>query len=69
MVVTPINNDRIIIRLSNTESVSQNIFKYTSLDKSKETKSKSSTCNYFLTTSLGRRDTIIDEIKNSYQFK
>ncbi len=59
MVVTPINNDRIIIRLSNTESVSQNIFKYTSLDKSKETKSKSSTCNYFLTTS----DKVADELK------
>ena len=50
MVVEPISNDKIRIKLSNTESVGQNIFKYTSLLKEKETKSKSSTCNYFLTT-------------------
>lgn len=50
MVIEPFSNDKIKIRLSNTESVTQNIFKYTSIDKLKETKSTSSTCNYFLTT-------------------
>lgn len=50
MVLEPITKEKIKIRLSNTESVGQNIYKYTSLSKKKETKSKSSTCNYFLTT-------------------
>ena len=60
MVVEPINNKCIKIKLSNTESVGQNIYKYTSFDKQKETKSKSSTCNYFLTTNK----TIAKELLN-----
>lgn len=50
MILEPINNKKLKIKLSNTESVSQNIYKYTSLDNIKETKSNSSTSNYFLTT-------------------
>ena len=59
MVVEPVNKNKIRIRLSNTESVGTNIYKYTSLDKLKETKSKSSTCNYFLTTSHDLANTLI----------
>lgn len=59
MVVEPLNKNKIRIRLSNTESVGTNIYKYTSLDKLKETKSKSSTCNYFLTTSHDLANTLI----------
>ena len=33
MVVEPLNKNKIRIRLSNTESVGTNIYKYTSLDK------------------------------------
>lgn len=59
MLVEPIANDKIIIRLSNTESVNQNIFKYNSISFEKESKGKSSTCNYFLTT----KEIVGDKIK------
>ena len=65
MVVEPIQKNNIKIKLSNTESVGQNIFKYTSFDKVKETKSKSSTCNYFLTTN-GKLAKELMEILNDF---
>ena len=68
MVVEPIQKNNIKIKLSNTESVGQNIFKYTSFDKVKETKSKSSTCNYFLTTN-GKLAKEIMEILNDFLFQ
>ena len=40
MLVEPITNNKIIIRLSNTESVNQNIFKYNSINFEKESKGK-----------------------------
>lgn len=64
MVVEPLNKNKIRIRLSNTESVGTNIYKYTSLDKLKETKSKSSTCNYFLTTSHDLANTLIASLND-----
>lgn len=59
MLVEPITNNKITIRLSNTESVNQNIFKYNGINFEKESKGKSSTCNYFLTT----KESIGDKIK------
>ena len=64
MVIEPIQKNSIKIKLSNTESVGQNIFKYTSLEKTKETKSKSSTCNYFLTTNANTAKELMDILNN-----
>lgn len=50
MLVEPYSKEKIKIRLSNTESVNQNIYGYASLTNERETKSTSSTSNYFLTT-------------------
>lgn len=40
MLVEPITNNKITIRLSNTESVNQNIFKYNGINFEKESKGK-----------------------------
>lgn len=68
MVVEPINNKKIRIRLSNTESVGNNIYKYTSIDKLKETKGKSSTSNYFLTTNNKTGDQLLKLLNNGNKF-
>ena len=68
MVIEPIQKNSIKIKLSNTESVGQNIFNYTSFEKIKETKSKSSTCNYFLTTNPTTAKQLMN-ILNSFEKK
>lgn len=65
MVVEPILNNKIKIRLSNTESITQNIYKYTTLEEIKETKSTSSTCNYFLTTKREFGNQLLSKFNNS----
>ncbi len=50
MVLEPLNKKKIRIKLSNTESVNQNIYKFATVENAKETKSTSSTCSYFITT-------------------
>ena len=50
MILEPLNNKKMKIKLSNTESVNQNIYKFATIENEKETKSTSSTCSYFITT-------------------
>ena len=64
MVLEPLNKNKIRIKLSNTESITQNIYKYATLDNDKETKSTSSTCSYFLTTN----DEVGKELSNIINF-
>ena len=68
MVVEPIKDNKIKIKLSNTESVTQNIYKYTSLEEIKETKSTSSTCSYFLTTKKELGEELIKKFNNSSKY-
>lgn len=71
MLIEPYERNKMIIKLSNTESVTQNIYKFTTIENDKETKSTSSTCNYFLTTnSIVAKDVmeILNDPTKQYYF-
>ena len=66
MLIEPFNEFKVKIRLSNTESVTQNIYRFRTVDNEIETKSTSSTCNYFLTTNIENGKRVIEFIEKSY---
>lgn len=58
-------NNKVIIKLSNTESVHSSIYKYTDLTRNKES-GTSSTASYFISTSSNTSNLILDFLDCSY---